>query len=174
MADPTEEQPKSPTTTTTITSSNHLIIRLMSKRRTWVSLFVVVYTILLSSTWNIIKSILSWYESSAAPSSSSSGWPALYAAVALGAVFGLLSMAAALAVAVPATLVTWITVLVLLAFCGKPRRALVVEGKELTAEITGFVLKILIKEGNFVAVVCAVVGYFVLIGKRREEVGDAS
>ncbi|KAG5551923.1 hypothetical protein RHGRI_010136 [Rhododendron griersonianum] len=144
----------------------------MSKRRTWVSLFVVVYTILLSSTWNIIKSILSWY-SSAAPSSSS-GWPALYAAVALGAVFGLLSMAAALAVAVPATLVTWITVLVLLAFFGKPRRALVVEGKELTAEITGFVLKILIKEGNFVAAVCAVVGYFVLIRSRREEIGDAS
>lgn len=175
MADPTEEQPKSPTATTTITSSNLLIIRLMSKRRTWVSLFVVVYTILLSSTWNIIKSILSWYESSAAPSSSSSsGWPALYAAVALGAVFGLLSMVAALAVAVPATLVTWITVLVLLAFCGKPRRALVVEGKELTAEITGFVLKILIKEGNFVAAVCAVVGYFVLIRKRGEEVGDSS
>ncbi|KAF7148325.1 hypothetical protein RHSIM_Rhsim03G0156600 [Rhododendron simsii] len=53
------------------------------------------------------------------------------------AVFELLSMAAALAVAVPATLVTSISVLVLLAFCGKLQQALVVEGKELTAEITG-------------------------------------
>ncbi|KAF7120347.1 hypothetical protein RHSIM_Rhsim13G0122200 [Rhododendron simsii] len=115
------------------------------------------------------------YESSAAPSSSSSsGWPALYAAVALGAVFGLLSMAVALAVAVLVTLVKSINVLVLLAFCGKPRRALVVEGKELMVEITGFVLKILIKEGNFVAAICVVVGYFVLIRRRRDEIGDAS
>jgi len=168
MADTTEEQQQLQQT------SNLLIIRVMSKRRTWVALFVVVYTILLSSTWNILKSILSWYESNATPSTSS-GWPALYAAVALGAVFGLLSMAAALAVAVPATLVTWITVLVLLAFCGKPRRALVVEGKKLTAEITGFVVKILIKEGNLVAAVCAVVGYFVLVRRsREEEVGSSS
>lgn len=168
MADTTEEQQQLQQT------SNLLIVRVMSKRRTWVALFVVVYTILLSSSWNILKSILSWYESNAT-TSTSSGWPALYAAVALGAVFGLLSMAAALAVAVPATLVTWITVLVLLAFCGKPRRALVVEGKKLTAEITGFVVKILIKEGNLVAAVCAVVGYFVLVRRsREEEVGSSS
>lgn len=168
MADTTEEQQQLQQT------SNLLIVRLMSKRRTWVALFVVVYTILLSSTWNILKSILSWYQSNAT-TSTSSGWPALYAAVALGVVFGLLSMAAALAVAVPATLVTWITVLVLLAFCGKPRRALVVEGKKLTAEITGFVVKILIKEGNLVAAVCAVVGYFVLVRRsREEEVGSSS
>ncbi|KAA8526375.1 hypothetical protein F0562_008422 [Nyssa sinensis] len=135
-----------------------LLITLMSKRRTWVCLFVAVYTILLSSTWNLLKSILSWYESTSSTTESSSCWPAVYASVLLGAVFGLLSMAAALAVVVPATLVTWITILVLLAFCGKPRRALVVEGKKLTAEITGFVVKILIKEGNVVAAVCAVLG----------------
>ncbi|XP_057507372.1 uncharacterized protein LOC130790447 [Actinidia eriantha] len=151
-----------------------LFLRLMSKRRTWVLLFVLAYTLLLSSSWNILKSILSWYESNSAaatPPTSSSGWPALYASVALGAVFGLISMAASLAVAVPATVVTWITVLVLLAFCGMPRRALVVEGKKLTAEISGFVGKILIKEGNVVAAVCAVVGYFALVRRSREEVG---
>ncbi|KAF2282360.1 hypothetical protein GH714_043979 [Hevea brasiliensis] len=102
--------------------------------------------------------------------SASSGWPALYASVLLGAVFGLLSMVAALAVAVPATLVIWISVVVLLAFFGKPRRALVIEGRKITREILGFVFKILLKEGNVVAAVCAVLGYFALV--RRNYEGD--
>ncbi|THG20065.1 hypothetical protein TEA_018426 [Camellia sinensis var. sinensis] len=141
-----------------------LIIRLMSKRRTWACLFIVVYTVLLSSSWNILKSILSWYETTASSSS------ALYASVALGALFGLLSMAAALAVAVPATMVTWVTVLVLLAFCGKPRTALVDEGKKLTFEIVGFVVKILIREGNVVAAICAVLVYVALFRRNRDDV----
>jgi len=74
---------------------------------------------------------------------------------ALGVVFGVMSMAA---VAVLAMLVTWITVLVLLAFCGKRWRDLVVEAKKLTAEISGVVARILIKEENFVVAVCAVLG----------------
>ncbi|KAK2982361.1 hypothetical protein RJ640_028468 [Escallonia rubra] len=166
MADCILEEPSSPSKS----SNSMLLIRLMSKRRTWVCLFVGVYTILLSFTWNLLKSVLAWYESTVSTSSSSSGWPALYASVVLGVVFGLLSMAAALAVAIPATLVTWITVLVLLTFCGKPRRQLVVEGKKLTAEITGFVVKVLIKEGNIVAAVCAVLGYFALVRRSRDEV----
>ncbi|KAL2476755.1 hypothetical protein Adt_37491 [Abeliophyllum distichum] len=148
--------------------SSILLIKLMSKRRTWVFLFVCVYTLLLSLSWNLLKSVLSRYESTMFkyPSSSSSiltGFQALYASGLLGIAFGILSVVAALAVAVPATLVTWITVLVLLTFCGKPRRALVQEGKQLTAEITGFVIKILIKEGNIVAALCAVLGYFALV-----------
>ncbi|KAK6919069.1 hypothetical protein RJ641_017491 [Dillenia turbinata] len=79
------------------------------------------------------------------------------------ALFGVLSIFAALAVAVPATLVTWITILVLLAFFGKPRTALVIEGRKLTVEISGFIVKVLIKEGNIVAAVCAVLGYFLLV-----------
>ena len=81
-------------------------------------------------------------------------------------------MVAALAVLVPATLVTWITVVVLLAFFGKPRRALVVEGRKITREIGGFVLKILLKEGNVVAAVCAVLGYFALVRRNSTE-GDS-
>ncbi|ONK62425.1 uncharacterized protein A4U43_C07F3730 [Asparagus officinalis] len=54
----------------------------------------------------------------------SAGWPALYASVLYGGVFGLLSMGAALSVAVSATVVTWITVLMLLAFAWKPRGTL--------------------------------------------------
>ncbi|EYU35232.1 hypothetical protein MIMGU_mgv1a015770mg [Erythranthe guttata] len=145
-----------------------LLLKLMSKRRTWVCLFVSVYTVLLSLSWNLLKSVLSWYEIRES-SSSSSAWSALYGSVLLGACFGVLSMVAALAVAVPATLVTWITVLVLLTFCGKPRKTLVLEGKKLTAEITGFVVRVLIKEGNIVAAVCAVLGYFALVRHHTEE-----
>lgn len=159
----------------TPSNSSMLLLRIMSKRRTWVCLFVGVYTVLLSLSWNFLKSVLAWYETTLMNSSSSSGsssvysgWPALYASVLLGVAFGVLSMVAALAVAVPATLVTWITVLVLLTFCGKPRRALVTEGKKLTAEITGFVAKVLIKEGNIVAALCAVVGYFAFVRKGKE------
>ncbi|XP_038972546.1 probable long-chain-alcohol O-fatty-acyltransferase 5, partial [Phoenix dactylifera] len=94
-----------------------LLMQALSKRRTWVFLFLVVYSLLLSSSWNLLLSIRSWYNSAAASASSraTAGWKALYASVLYGGVFGLLSMGAALAVAVPATLVTWITILVLLA-----------------------------------------------------------
>ena len=151
-------------------SSYTFVLRIMSKRRTWVCIFVLVYGIILTSSWNFLKSLLSWYKSQAGSSSSASGWPALYASVLLGAVFGLLSMIAALAVMVPAVLVTWITIVVLLAFFGKPRSDLVVEGRKITKEIFSFVIKILLKEGNFVAALCAVLGYFALIRRNSEVV----
>lgn len=156
--------------------SSMFLIRMMSKRRTWVLLFVSVYTILLSFSWNFLKLVLSWYESTMSANSSnptssfsSAGWPALYASVLLGVAFGVLSMVAALAVAVPATLVTWITILVLLTFAGKPKRDLVLEGRKLTADITGSVVKVLIKEGNVVAALCAVIGYFALVIRRNKQ-----
>ncbi|CAI9759926.1 unnamed protein product [Fraxinus pennsylvanica] len=152
--------------------SSMLLIKLMSKRRTWVCLFVAVYTILLSLSWNFLKSVLSWYESTMFRSTPASGWTVLCVSVVLGVAFGVLSVVTALAVAVPATLVTWITVLVLLTFCGKPRRNLVVEGRKLTAEIIGFVVKVLIREGNVVAAICAVLGYFVLFRRSKEVDGS--
>ncbi|KAK3184132.1 hypothetical protein Dsin_031418 [Dipteronia sinensis] len=165
-----EQEPTTPTSPTTTSTSYRLFLIIMSKRRTWVCLFVLVYAILLSSSWNFIESILSWYKLQSQPSPSSSGWPALYASVLLGAVCGMLSMVAALAVAVPATLVIWITVVVLLAFFGKPRTTLVIEGRKITREIVGFVFKILLKEGNVVAAVCAVLGYFALVKRNSGDV----
>ncbi|KAI3439855.1 uncharacterized protein J3R85_004264, partial [Psidium guajava] len=163
MGDREEETPASPTSAAQqVPSSYPLILKIMSKRRTWACLFVLVYAALLSSTWNSLKSILSWYKLQA-HQHPSSGWPALYASVLLGAVFGVLSMVAALAVAVPATLVTWITVVVLLAFFGKPKKTLVLEGRKITKEIVVLVCKVLLKEGNVVAAVCAVLGYFALV-----------
>ena len=171
MEEDRETIPASPTQASSTASSATymLLLRVMSKRRTWVCIYVTVYGILLTCSWNFLKSILSWYNLQAlSSSSSSSGWPALYASVLLGALFGVLSMVAALAVMVPATLVTWITVMVLLAFFGKPKRTLVVEGRIVTKEIVGFLLKILLKEGNVVAAVCAVLGYFALVRRYNE------
>lgn len=155
-----------PTSSMQPPSSYALLLNIMSKRRTWACLFLLVYGTLLASSWNLLKSMLSWYNLQA-QSSSTSGWPALYASVLLGTVFGMLSMVAALVVMVPALLVTWITIVVLLAFFGKPKRTLVVEGRKITGEIFSFVIKILLKEGNVVAAICAVLGYFVLV--RRNE-----
>lgn len=171
--EPTIQSPKQEENKSIISSI--FLIKIMSKRRTWVILFISVYAILLSISWNFLKSVLCWYESTISANSSnptisvSSGWPALYASVLLGVAFGVLSMVAALAVALPATLVTWITILVLLTFAGKPRRDLVLEGKKLTLDITGFVIKILIKEGNVVAAFCAVIAYFVLLITRNKQ-----
>lgn len=155
-------------------AASMMFLKIISKRRTWVCLFVTVYTILLALSWNFLKSVMSWYELTVLNSSSStgsyySGWAALYASGLLGVAFGILSMVAALAVAVPATLVTWISILVLLTFCGKPRRALVSEGKKLTVEIIGFVIKVLLKEGNIVATFCAVLGYFAFVRKSKQD-----
>ncbi|KAG5222919.1 pyrroline-5-carboxylate reductase [Salix suchowensis] len=163
-----EEETPTPRTPRASASAYNLVLAIMSKRRTWVCLFVLVYATLLSSSWNWLKTILFWFKQQESQASSASEWPALYASVLLGAVFGLLSMVAALAVAVPATLVIWITVVVMLTFFGKPRRVLVVEGRKITKEIIGFVFKILLREGNAVAAVAAVLGYFVLFRRKCE------
>lgn len=148
-------------------SFSMLLLKLLSKRRTWVILFLTVYTFLLSLSSNFLKSVLSWYEYTITPTSPSSS--ALYASMLLGFAFGVLSIVAALVVVVPATLVTWITILVLLTFAGKGRRDLVMEGKKLTGEIMGFVVKVLVREGNLVAVVCAALGYFALVRRNKQE-----
>ncbi|RYR68798.1 hypothetical protein Ahy_A03g015264 isoform A [Arachis hypogaea] len=179
MAKVEDEQQQQPPNSSSMEppSSYIFLLNIMSKRRTWACLFLLVYGTLLTSSWNFLKSMLSWYnlqaQSSSSSSSSSSGWPAIYTSVILGTVFGILSMVAALVVMVPAILVTWITIVVLLAFFGKPKRTLVVEGRKITREIFGFVVKILLKEGNLVAAVCAVWGYFALV-RRNNYDGQAS
>ncbi|KVI04268.1 uncharacterized protein LOC112526022 [Cynara cardunculus var. scolymus] len=140
-----------------------ILLRFISRRRTCILLILLLCAILLSS-WNLLNSVLSWYASAVATSSSSSSfwWPSIYASVAVGVIFGVLSMAAALAMAMPAIMVIWISVLVLLSFAGKPRESVVVEGKKLTVEMSRTVGMVVIKEGNLVAAVCAILGYFLL------------
>ncbi|KAJ4818955.1 pyrroline-5-carboxylate reductase [Rhynchospora pubera] len=172
MADPSPSPPPppppSPPPPQPLTSSfppwSLLLLKLLSKRRTWVCLFLLVYSILILSSWSLLLSIRSWYATSLA--SSDSPIPALYASVLYGAVFGLLSMGAALAVAVPATVVMWITVLVLLAFAGRRRRALVEEGRRATKDIVVLVARVLLKEGNLAAALCALASFVALIVRR--------
>lgn len=149
-----------------------LLLRAMSKRRTWAALFLAVYAALLSSSWSLLASVRAWYYAAAASAGAgaAAAWPAaLYASVMYGAVFGLLSMGAALAVAAPAMLVTWITVLVLLAFAGKPRRSLVAEARRATADIARLALRVLLCEGNAVAAVCAAASFAALLFGRRDD-----
>ncbi|CAL5093871.1 unnamed protein product [Urochloa decumbens] len=150
-----------------------LLLRALSRRRTWVALFLAVYAALLCSSWSLLTSVRAWYYSASASSAAAlPAWrAALYASVMYGAVFGLLSMGAALAVAAPAMLVTWITVLVLLAFAGRPRRSLVAEGRRATRDIAGLALRVLLREGNAVAALCAAASFVALLLGRRDD-GD--
>ncbi|KAK7290894.1 hypothetical protein RIF29_05661 [Crotalaria pallida] len=96
-------------------------------------------------------------------------WHSLYVSVLVGTVFWVLSMVAALAMVIPAVLYTCIAIVVLLSFFGKPRWALVVEGRKITREIIGVAMRGLLKEGNVVAVVFSVLGYFVLVRRNGGE-----
>lgn len=71
---------------------------------------------------------------------------------------GALAIGVLVIVAVRTTIVTWITVLVILAFAGKRRRVLVVEGRKITADVAMYLVKVLVKErGRLVAFVCATI-----------------
>nr|CAD1824479.1 unnamed protein product [Ananas comosus var. bracteatus] len=75
-------------------------------------------------------------------------------------------MAAAAAAALPAAAVAWITVLVLLAFAGRPRRALVDDARRATADIAALALKVLLREGNAVAALSAAAAFLALLLRR--------
>ncbi|XP_071741689.1 uncharacterized protein [Rutidosis leptorrhynchoides] len=139
------------------------LLRSIDKRRT-IIIFVIILatTMILVSSWNLFNSILSWYACALTMSSSSLfWWPTICASMALGVIFGVLSMAATLAVVVPATMLTWICVIVFLSFSGTPRKLVVMEGKKLRDEMSRKVGMLMIKEGNLVAIVCALFGYSV-------------
>lgn len=76
-------------------------------------------------------------------------WLLPYVAVAL--------MVTLVIVAARATMVTWITVLVLLAFAGNRRRVLVQHGRKITADVAMHLVKVVLKEKGVVAVACATI-----------------
>ncbi|KAL3655400.1 hypothetical protein CASFOL_001186 [Castilleja foliolosa] len=55
------------------------------------------------------------------------------------------------------TILTWITVMVLLAFAGKRRRVLVKEGRKITSDVAMYLARVLVKERGFVAFACAAI-----------------
>ncbi|KAK4438555.1 hypothetical protein Salat_0190000 [Sesamum alatum] len=59
--------------------------------------------------------------------------------------------------AVRTTIVTWITVMVLLAFAGKRRRVLAREGRKITSDVAMYLVQVLLKDKGLVAFVCATI-----------------
>ncbi|KAL3824885.1 hypothetical protein ACJIZ3_020914 [Penstemon smallii] len=57
--------------------------------------------------------------------------------------------------AVRTTIVTWITVMVLLAFAGKRRRVLAKEGRKITSDVAIYLAQVVLKEKSLVAFACA-------------------
>ncbi|KAE8124315.1 hypothetical protein FH972_019213 [Carpinus fangiana] len=70
---------------------------------------------------------------------------------------GVALMATLVIAAARATMVTWITVLVLLAFAGKRRRVLAQHGREITADVAVQLVKVVLRERGLLAVVCATI-----------------
>uniref|UniRef100_A0A0A0KE95 Uncharacterized protein n=1 Tax=Cucumis sativus TaxID=3659 RepID=A0A0A0KE95_CUCSA len=83
--------------------------------------------------------------------------------VVVGGLMVLAAVGVAVAVAVigVAGLVTWITVVVFLWLIGRSRRRLVAEGRKISKEVmVGFMVRVLLKEGNVLgAISAAVFGY---------------
>ncbi|KAF5204959.1 hypothetical protein FRX31_005453 [Thalictrum thalictroides] len=80
--------------------------------------------------------------------SSSYGWDIFYLWILRVVIFGFFLILPVLMLIVPATLVTWITVVVLLSFVGKPRRELVVEGKNIIMDMTKLVIRNVFNNGD--------------------------
>ncbi|KAI3892418.1 hypothetical protein MKX03_012636 [Papaver bracteatum] len=105
-------------------------------------------------------------------SSSSSIWQASDNSTAITGclliVIIMIGITGLLVVAARATLVTWITVLVLLAFvAGKRRKSLVREGRKITTDITVYAMKnILLKDKSIIAITLGILSFIVLILRR--------
>ncbi|XP_023530771.1 uncharacterized protein LOC111793221 [Cucurbita pepo subsp. pepo] len=83
-------------------------------------------------------------------------------------IVGLLVVAGVAVVAARATMVAWITVLVLLAFAGNRRRVLVKQGRQITADVAMYLGAVLVKERGLVAVAFAAVLSFVAVVRSME------
>ena len=70
---------------------------------------------------------------------------------------GVVLMITLVIVAARATMVTWITLLVLLAFAGNRRRVLAQHGTKITADVAMHLVRVVLKERGLVAVACATI-----------------
>lgn len=125
-------------------------------KRWLICILFLTYIILryLSTKQLFHYSILSWHK--AIIMSTSTG--ILHVWVFFGAVL----VALTLAMLVPGMVVVWITVMVLLSCSGRREKELMLEGKKLTAEISGIVIRDLIMNNsrNVLGVMFAVLGCF--------------
>lgn len=68
-------------------------------------------------------------------------------------------MGAAFAVTMLAMVITWIIILLLLAFAEKPRQVLMADSRRITTDITGFTFKVLPLEENLAATISAILSF---------------
>ncbi|KAL6549468.1 hypothetical protein OROHE_008585 [Orobanche hederae] len=86
----------------------------------------------------------------------------LYASV-VPLVIVLLLIGVLIVFAVRTTVVTWITVMVLLAFVGKRRRVLVKEGRKITSDVAMYLGRVVVGERSVVAVAACTTIFSLLI-----------
>ncbi|KAI5311648.1 hypothetical protein L3X38_040821 [Prunus dulcis] len=72
-------------------------------------------------------------------------------------VLGALMVLALVVITARATMMAWITVLVLLTFAGNRRRVLVRRGKLITADVAIYLFQVIMKERGRLAVACATI-----------------
>ncbi|GMY14936.1 protein nbr1 like [Fagus crenata] len=70
---------------------------------------------------------------------------------------GFVLMVALVIVVARATMVTWITLLVLLAFAGNRRRVLAKHGRKITADVAMHLVRVVLKERGLVAMACVTI-----------------
>ncbi|KAJ6339716.1 hypothetical protein OIU77_007624 [Salix suchowensis] len=104
-----------------------------SRTTTLLLLFLLILSLLVS----FCAAVCSFYASTA--NTGGLNWAGLFGPVVL--VSGILLSLALLVVAARATVLTWITVVVLLAFAGRRRRVLVQQGRKITADVIMYLIR---------------------------------
>ncbi|KAF9667922.1 hypothetical protein SADUNF_Sadunf15G0073500 [Salix dunnii] len=101
------------------------------------TLLLLLFLLMLSLLVSFCAVTCSFYASTA--DTSRLNWAGLCGSVVL--VSGILLSLTLLVVAARATVLTWITVLVLLAFAGRRRRVLVQQGSKITADVVMYLIR---------------------------------
>jgi hypothetical protein len=110
--------------------------RTSSSSRT-TTLLLLLFLLMLALLVSFCAVVCYFYACTANPSRLN--WAGFFGSAFL--VSGVLLLSTLLVVAARATVLTWITVLVLLAFSGKRRRVLVQQGREITADVVMYLIR---------------------------------
>ncbi|KAB5525039.1 hypothetical protein DKX38_022788 [Salix brachista] len=119
----------------TINRDMPMLSRTTSSSRT--TTLLLLFLLILSLLVSFCAVVCSFYASTA--NTSRLNWAGLFGPVVL--VSGILLSLALLVVAARATVLTWITVVVLLAFAGRRRRVLVQQGTKITADVIMYLIR---------------------------------
>jgi hypothetical protein len=101
------------------------------------TLLLLLFLLMLALLVSFCAAVCYFYACTANPSRLN--WAGFFGSAFL--VSGVLLLSTLLVVAARATVLTWITVLVLLAFSGKRRRVLVQQGREITADVVMYLIR---------------------------------